>query len=293
VLHQRRPASLCDIWERHGSGLTNMHGSTGDIMFLAPRRMNWSRPSRNHRGRLRLGGSGPACALPLARGWASPVRVGLFMTPWASGYNLTMNYRTSFTARPSLIKFKIKCPGCPNDCVASVARADLSIIGTWKDDIQQDDAAVSGYAAGGLNIQKDGATAAPHGAWTGMAEAHDQQPRVASAASLHQRNAQGPAARQGEGATLMIGSKHPSCKGPCFPRFWCRSSRRRSSKKPQGAHQPVGNSWDEYGRTASGGELISVSHGEFPGRDRPRAGPRDDFAPRDNPYIFYQKDGDK
>ena len=25
---------LCDIWEKHGSGLTNMHGSTGDIILL-------------------------------------------------------------------------------------------------------------------------------------------------------------------------------------------------------------------------------------------------------------------
>ena len=29
--------TLCDIWERHGSGLTNMHGSTGDIVFLGCR----------------------------------------------------------------------------------------------------------------------------------------------------------------------------------------------------------------------------------------------------------------
>ena len=26
--------SICDIWERHGSGLSNMHGSTGDIILL-------------------------------------------------------------------------------------------------------------------------------------------------------------------------------------------------------------------------------------------------------------------
>ena len=26
--------TLCDIWEKHGSGLTNMHGATGDIVFL-------------------------------------------------------------------------------------------------------------------------------------------------------------------------------------------------------------------------------------------------------------------
>ena len=29
--------TLCDIWEKHGSGLTNMHGSTGDIIFLGCR----------------------------------------------------------------------------------------------------------------------------------------------------------------------------------------------------------------------------------------------------------------
>ena len=25
---------LCDLWEKHGSGITNMHGSTGDIILL-------------------------------------------------------------------------------------------------------------------------------------------------------------------------------------------------------------------------------------------------------------------
>src|SRR5512141_2523155 len=25
---------LCDIWEKHGCGLTNMHGSTGDVILL-------------------------------------------------------------------------------------------------------------------------------------------------------------------------------------------------------------------------------------------------------------------
>ena len=26
--------TLCDIWEKHGSGLTNMHGATGDAILL-------------------------------------------------------------------------------------------------------------------------------------------------------------------------------------------------------------------------------------------------------------------
>ncbi|MDR2492509.1 MAG: hypothetical protein LBD25_03490, partial [Coriobacteriales bacterium] len=29
--------TICDIWERHGSGLTNFHGSTGDIILLGTR----------------------------------------------------------------------------------------------------------------------------------------------------------------------------------------------------------------------------------------------------------------
>jgi len=29
--------TLCDIWDEHGSGLTNMHGSTGDIVLLGTR----------------------------------------------------------------------------------------------------------------------------------------------------------------------------------------------------------------------------------------------------------------
>ena len=35
VLHERHAcASICDVWEERGSGLTNMHGSTGDIILL-------------------------------------------------------------------------------------------------------------------------------------------------------------------------------------------------------------------------------------------------------------------
>ena len=26
--------SLCDVWDKHGSGLTNLHGSTGDAILL-------------------------------------------------------------------------------------------------------------------------------------------------------------------------------------------------------------------------------------------------------------------
>ena len=41
--------------------------------------------------------------------------------------------------RPALpYKFKFKFSGCPNDCVNSIQRADMAVIGTWRDDIQVD-----------------------------------------------------------------------------------------------------------------------------------------------------------
>ena len=36
---------LCDIWDEHGSGLTNMHGSTGDIVLLGTTTERSSRSS--------------------------------------------------------------------------------------------------------------------------------------------------------------------------------------------------------------------------------------------------------
>ena len=45
--------TLCDIWERHGSGLTNMHGSTGDIIFLGTK-TDRARADLRRAGRRRL-----------------------------------------------------------------------------------------------------------------------------------------------------------------------------------------------------------------------------------------------
>ena len=65
-------------------------------------------------------------------------------------YQTTQNFQFEMH-RPSFpYKFKVKCSGCPNDCVAAVARADMSVIGVWKDDIRIDQAAVKAYAGGEL-----------------------------------------------------------------------------------------------------------------------------------------------
>ena len=108
-----------------------------------------------------LGGSGsgvrtPSCCVGMARcEWACYDTMKLC-------YDLTMAYQDELHRPAFPYKFKIKCAGCPNDCVASIARADLSIIGTWKDEIQQDDAEVAKYAAAGIDIQQGRLRSLPH-----------------------------------------------------------------------------------------------------------------------------------
>jgi len=43
--------------------------------------------------------------------------------------------------RPALpYKFKFKFSGCPNDCMNSIQRSDMAVIGTWRDNIRTDEA---------------------------------------------------------------------------------------------------------------------------------------------------------
>ena len=43
--------------------------------------------------------------------------------------------------RPALpYKFKFKFSGCPNDCMNSIQRADMAVIGTWRDNMRSDEA---------------------------------------------------------------------------------------------------------------------------------------------------------
>ena len=130
--------TLCDIWDKFGSKITNMHGSTGDIIFLGtPHREAWnpafaeSDQERLRPWRLRFG---PAHAVSCC--------VGKARCEWACidtqdiCYNLTMSFQDNMHRPAWPYKFKFKISGCPNDCVAAIARADCSIIGTWRDDIR-------------------------------------------------------------------------------------------------------------------------------------------------------------
>ena len=55
--------------------------------------------------------------------------------------------------RPALpYKFKFKFSGCPNDCMNSIQRSDMAVIGTWRDNMRTDEAlARKWFAKHGMN----------------------------------------------------------------------------------------------------------------------------------------------
>jgi sulfite reductase alpha subunit len=141
--------SLCDLWEYRGSGMMNMHGSTGDIIFLGTftEQLEPIFFELGHVMQQDLGGSGsnlrtPSCCLGKARcEWSC-------YDTQEMCYELTHYYQDELHRPQFPYKFKFKFDGCPNCCVASIARADMSFIGTWKDNIQIDQKGVKAYIGG-------------------------------------------------------------------------------------------------------------------------------------------------
>ena len=140
---------LCDMWDHRGSGVTNFHGSTGDIILIGTStdQLEPTFYDLSHQFDMDLGGSGsnlrtPACCMGKARcEWSC-------LDTQAICYDLTMTYQDELHRPAFPYKFKFKISGCPNDCVAAIARSCCSIIGTWKDNIRIDQKAVQAYIGG-------------------------------------------------------------------------------------------------------------------------------------------------
>jgi dissimilatory sulfite reductase alpha subunit len=140
---------LCDLWEFRGSGLTNMHGSTGDIIFLGTTTPQLEEVffELTHTHNQDLGGSGSNLRTPADCIGSSRCEFACYDTQDLC-HTLTNDYQDELHRPAFPYKFKFKFDGCPNCCVASIARADISFIGTWKDDIRIDQDAVAGYVNG-------------------------------------------------------------------------------------------------------------------------------------------------
>ncbi len=140
---------LCDLWDFRGSGITNMHGSTGDIIFLGTttKQLEEIFFELTHNIGQDLGGSGSNLRTPADCIGQARCEYACYDTQDLC-YDLTVEYQDELHRPAFPYKFKFKFDGCPNGCVASIARSDLSFIGTWKDDIKIDQEAVQAYIGG-------------------------------------------------------------------------------------------------------------------------------------------------
>lgn len=146
---------ICDLWDQYGSGLTNFHGATGDMVLLGTTtdKLEPLFAELSSRG-WDLGGSGSAMRTPSCC-------VGPGRCEWSNidtldiTYSITQEFQDEMHRPAFPYKYKFKVSGCAVDCIASIARADCSIIGTWKGDIQIDHDAVQAYAKEGLDINAE------------------------------------------------------------------------------------------------------------------------------------------
>ncbi|HEY5719208.1 MAG TPA: dissimilatory-type sulfite reductase subunit alpha [Gammaproteobacteria bacterium] len=138
---------MCNIWERHGSGLIAFHGQSGDIMFQGCSTENVQKAfdELNELG-FDLGGAGPA--LRTAASCVGHARCEMSCYDEPKAHRQIINTYLDDMHRPSLpYKFKFKFSGCPNDCMNAVQRADFAVIGTWRDDMKVDQDEVKAYVA--------------------------------------------------------------------------------------------------------------------------------------------------
>jgi sulfite reductase alpha subunit len=283
--------NLCDVWDKHGSGLTNMHGSTGDVILLGTTtdHIQSCFDDLSSKG-FDLGGSGSALRTPSAC-------VGPGRCEWAcidsldACYNITMSFQDE-SHRPMFpYKFKIKMAACPNDCVASIARSDLAIIGTWKGDIPIDQKEVAAYAAAGLDIQREVCNLCP----TRCMVYNGKELKIYDedcTRCMHCINLMPKALRPGDqrGATILIGGKAPIVEGALLS--WVIVPFMELKPPYQELKDlilKITDWWSENGKSRERvGELIKrVGMRVFLRAVGLPAVPQMVKAPRTNPYVFF------
>lgn len=130
---------MCDIWEEHGSGLIAFHGQSGDIMFQGAKsdKVQDAFDALNELG-FDLGGAGPAVRTSMSCVGAARCEQSCYDEGRA--HRTVINTFVDDIHRPALpYKFKFKFSGCPNDCMNSIQRADMAVIGTWRDNMRSDE----------------------------------------------------------------------------------------------------------------------------------------------------------
>jgi sulfite reductase alpha subunit len=289
VLHK-----LCDIWDKHGSGLTNMHGSTGDMVLLGCTTPDLE-PVFSELTELGfdLGGSGsdvrtPSCCCGQSRcEWACYDTMGLT-------HFITQKFQDELHRPAFPYKMKFKMSGCPNDCVASIARSDISIIGTWRDEIQINQEEVRNYSKIGVNIVKEIAVLCPGKCidWDGNEIKIDDS---SCRHCMHCINVmpKGLAPGKDRGAVVLMGAKAPIVEGALLSSVIIPFMKIEEPYDDMEFWEVIEEMWDVWCDNGKARERIGefiqrVGLGNF--LDEVGLEPVAEMVahPRDNPYIFYE-----
>ena len=287
--------TLCDIWDAHGSGLTNMHGSTGDIVFLGTRTEELEPIfAKLTEAGFDLGGSGsdvrtPSCCCGKARcEWACYDTMGLT-------HFITNKFQDELHRPAFPYKMKFKMAGCPNDCVASVARADISIIGTWRDDIQVNQEMVREYVKNGTDIVKEIIMFCPGKCieWDGNEIKIDNS---SCRHCMHCINVMPKALAPGNdrGAAVLVGSKAPIVEGALLSSVLIPFIKLEEPFEDSELWEVIENMWDVWCEEGKNRERIGefmqrVGLGNFLDAIGLEPQPEMVAFPRDNPYVFYEE----
>ena len=138
---------FCDVWEEYGSGLIAFHGQSGDIMFQGCTTDN-VQPAFDEMNKMGfdLGGAGPAVRTGMS--CVGAARCEQSCANEQKIHRLLVNAFLDDMHRPALpYKFKFKVSGCGNDCMNAIHRADMAVIGTWRDEMKVNQDEVKSFVA--------------------------------------------------------------------------------------------------------------------------------------------------
>lgn len=284
---------ICDIWEKYGSGLTNFHGSTGDIILLgAPTAHLQPAFDELSEHGYDLGGSGSDLRTPSC--CAGPARCeNACIDTLDICYAITMEFQDELHRPMWPYKFKIKVAGCANDCVAAIPRADFAIVGTWRDSLRIDQDGVREYAEQGFDIQGQVVDRCPTKALSYDPAAKQLSVRAEDCVRcVHCINKMPKAIRPGveRGATLLIGGKATILQTAFLSWVIVPFVKMEPPyTEVKELLRKIWEWWDEHGKMRERvGELIyrlGMRH-FLRAVDLP-AVPQMVFEPRANPYIFW------
>ena len=303
--------NLCDLWDFRGSGITNMHGSTGDIIFLGTTTPQLEEIfyEMTHKFNQDLGGSGSNLRTPADCIGQARCEFACYDTQDMC-YDLTQEYQDELHRPAFPYKFKFKFDGCPNCCVASIARADLSFIGTWRDDIKIDQEAVQAYIGGEIPPNGGAHSGRDWGPFDIQKEVNDNCPTDClwmegkklmidskeCNRCMHCINVMPRALRIGDdrGVTILAGAKAPILDGAQMGSLIVPFIKAEPpyTEIKETVIEPIWDWWMEEGKNRERlGELMKRQGLqkllEVTGFD---PDPRMVEAPRANPYIFWKED---